>query len=50
MQFWREGDHVVLETLMGGTQVEEAHKPYKEEDGRNLGLAHGLLILVCLDY
>ena len=49
-QFWRESDHVMLETLMGRTQGEEAHKPYKEEDGRQFGLANWLLILVYLDY
>ena len=41
---------MVLETLIGGTQGEEAHKIYKEEDSRILRLAYGLLILVCLDY
>ena len=47
--FWREGNHVVLETLLGGTQGEEDHKIYKEEDSRHWRLAYGLLILVCLD-
>ena len=40
---------MVLETLMGGTQGEEAQKPYKEEDSRLLGLDYGLLILFYLD-
>ena len=41
---------MVLETLIGGTQGEEDHKPYKEEHIRLLRLAYGLWILVCLDY
>ena len=39
-----------LETLMGGTQVEEDHKFYKEEDGNHLGLAWIIIDFVCLDY
>ena len=31
---------MVLETLIGGTQGEEAHKNYKEEDSRLLRLAY----------
>ena len=38
-----------LETLMGGTQGEDAHKVYKEEDGSHLGLAWILLILLYLE-
>ena len=38
-QFWREIDHVHMETLMGGTQGEEPHKAYKEGDGSHLRLA-----------
>ena len=45
MQFWREIDYVMLETLMGGTQGEEAHVVYKEEDGSHLRLVWWLLIL-----
>ena len=30
-QVWREGIHMVLETIIGGTQGEKAHKIYKEE-------------------
>lgn len=41
---------MVLETLIGGTQDEEAHKNYKDEDSKILRLAYGLLILVFLDY
>ena len=40
MDFWMESDHVMLETLMGGTQGEEAHKAYKGRDGSNFGLAY----------
>ena len=40
---------MVLETLIGGTQGEEAHKHYKEEHGKILGLAYGLHFHVFLD-
>ena len=40
---------MVLETLIGGTQGEEAQKIYKEEDSRILRLAYGLHFHVCLD-
>ena len=40
MQFWRESIHMVLETLIGGTQGEEAQKIYKEEDSRLLRLSY----------
>ena len=38
-QFWREIDPVHVEILMGGTQGEEAHIAYKEEEGSQLRLA-----------
>ena len=41
---------MVLETLIGGNQGEEAHKIFKEEDSRLLRLGYGLLILACLYY
>ena len=40
--FGREIDHMMLETLMGGTQGGEAHIAYKEEDGSHLRLAYEL--------
>ena len=40
MQFWREIDCVMVETLMSGTQGEKAHIVYKEEDGSHMGLAY----------
>ena len=40
MQFWREIDCVMVETLMSETQGEKAHILYKEEDGSHMGLAY----------
>ena len=40
---------MVLETLIGGTQGEEAQNIYKEEDNRVLRLAYGLHFHVFLD-
>ena len=39
MQFWREIDCMMVETLMSGTQGEKAHIFYKEKDGNHMGLA-----------
>ena len=38
-----------LETLVGGTQSEKNHKPYKEEDGKIFGLAWIFHFIVCSD-
>ena len=40
MQFWREIDYMMMETLMSGTQGEKAYIFYKEEDGSHMGLAY----------
>ena len=42
VQFWRDIDCVMVETLMSGTQGEKAHIVYKEEDGSHMRSAYEL--------
>ena len=42
VQFWREIDCVMVETLMSGNQGEKAHIVYKEEDGSHMSSAYDL--------
>ena len=47
MQFWREINCMMVETLMSRTQGEKAPMFYKEEDDRLMGQLM-IIILICL--